>query len=245
VPTNPIPLPDVRAVTYDLWLTLLQDADPASTRDARVRALAQVLPTSYGGALQLLVEARSALHAGWERGRAQTVSEIAEGVVRSSGRELGAGIVEAVVAALEQVTTAASVALLPGAATTLTRLSQAGLELALVCDTGMSSGAHLRQVLDQLGVLEPFGVTVFSDEVGVPKPGMRPFTLALDALGVTAQQAVHVGDLRRRDVAGAVGVGMRAVRYRGAHNDAFDSGPADAPHVLDDHLDLLQLLGLG
>jgi len=89
VPTNPIPLPDVRAVTYDLWLTLLQDADPASTRDARVRALAQVLPTSYGGALQLLVEARSALHAGWERGRAQTVSEIAEGVVRSSGRELG------------------------------------------------------------------------------------------------------------------------------------------------------------
>ncbi len=244
MPTNPTPLPGVRAVTYDLWLTLLSDNDPEQTRDARARGLATTLSTSYDAALQLLVDASSALHAGWERGRAQTVDEIAEGLVRATGQEVGGELVAAVVVALEGVTTAATVALLPGAHDTLTALAAGGLELGLVCDTGMSGGGHLRHVLDELDVLDLFGVTVFSDEVGVPKPGLRPFTTALDALGVSPEQAVHVGDLRRRDVAGAVGAGMRAVRYRGARDDAFDAGPADAAHVLDDHRDLLALLGL-
>ena len=41
----------------------------------------------------------------------------------------------------------------------------------------------------------------------------------LRALGVTPAEAVHVGDLLRTDVAGAQGVGMRAVQYTGLSQD--------------------------
>lgn len=242
--TTPPPLSATRAVTYDLWLTLLEDIDLERTKDDRATALAKTLSTSYDAALQLQVEAYSALHAGWERGRTQTMNEIAEGIVRGAGQEVDATLVEQVVFAVEGATTPDAVRLLPGARQTLASLRAAGIEVGLVCDTGMSGGGHLRGLLDDLGVLELFGTTVFSDEIGVNKPGLRPFTLALDSLGVPPASAVHVGDLRRRDVAGAVGAGMRPVRYRGAHDDAFDTGPADAPWVIDRHTDLLALLGV-
>lgn len=53
---------------------------------------------------------------------------------------------------------------------------------------------------------------------------------------------MHVGDIRRRDVAGARAAGMVPVRYRGARDDPDDVSP-DAPHVLDAHAELLPLLG--
>ena len=242
--TTPPPLAGTRAVTYDLWLTLLEDVDLERTKDARASALATTLSISYDAALQLQVEAYSALHAGWERGKTQSLTEIAEGIVRGAGQTVAPDLLEKVVLAVEGVTTATAVRLLPGARETLQALRAAGVELALLCDTSMSGGGHLRRLLEELEVLELFGATVFSDETGVNKPGMRPFVMALDALGVPAAEAVHVGDLRRRDVAGAVGAGMRPVRYRGAHDDAFDTGPADAPWVIDRHGDLLALLGV-
>jgi putative hydrolase of the HAD superfamily len=83
-------------------------------------------------------------------------------------------------------------------------------------------------------------VLVFSDEAGVPKPNRRVFELALGPLGVHPERALHVGDLRRTDVAGARALGMRSVRIR-AHYD--DPGPEpDADHVADSHAALRELL---
>jgi FMN phosphatase YigB (HAD superfamily) len=60
---------------------------------------------------------------------------------------------------------------------------------------------------------------VFSDELGVCKPHPQAFHSALSELGVPARAAVHVGDLRRSDVAGARAAGMGSVRFRGQHDD--------------------------
>ena len=61
------------------------------------------------------------------------------------------------------------------------------------------------------------------------------FEHALEGLGGPEPERVaHVGDLRRTDVAGALGMGMTAVRYTGV----FDDDSADLPeghHVLSDH----------
>jgi putative hydrolase of the HAD superfamily len=59
-------------------------------------------------------------------------------------------------------------------------------------------------------------VVVFSDELGREhrKPDPAPFERALAALGVNATEAVFVGDRPEKDVAGAIAVGMRAVRVR-------------------------------
>ena len=88
--------------------------------------------------------------------------------------------------------------------------------------------------------LELLEVQVFSNEEGVPKPNPRVFHAALEALGVASADAVHVGDLRRTDVAGARGVGMGSIRIRQVHDDRSDHPEADA--VADSHRHLLEIL---
>ncbi len=232
---------DVRAVTYDLWLTLLVDEDPLAAYELRARAAAEALDVSIRDAERHLRTAYTALHACSRTGRAMTVPDIAALLVREAGADPDA--VSDLVDALESPTSDVGVRLLPGAREALETVTVAGLPLGLICDTGMSSGQHLRHLLDDLGVLEAFTVTVFSDETGVPKPGLRPFTLALAGVGVAPGDAVHIGDIRRRDVAGALGAGMSAIRYRGGRDDPDTESP-DAEHVVDTHDEALALLGL-
>lgn len=230
----------VRAVTYDLWLTLLVDDDPAATHRLRATMLAELLGLSLEEAQVHERAAHVALYEGWLSGRALSVPDLAAVVLTSAGRDQDQ--VDEVAHVLEAPTASAGVRLLPGAREAIEAVS-AVHPLGLICDTGMSSGRHLRHLLDDLGLLDAFTVTVFSDETGVPKPGRLPFATALSALGVAAQDAVHVGDIRRRDVAGALAAGMGVVRYRGGRDDLDDAHP-DAPHVVDHHAEVLPLLGL-
>ncbi len=92
-------------------------------------------------------------------------------------------------------------------------------QLGIISDTGVSSGKTLRKLLERDGLLEYFTSQVFSDEVGSSKPAARPFQAALAGMGVQPQQAVHVGDLRRTDVAGANHFGMWSIRFTGYQND--------------------------
>lgn len=235
------PLPGVRAVTYDLWLTLLEDRDPGQTARVRAEAVAGVIGGPVEAADRLLSAAQRELRSAHEQGQGRSVPELATLLLRECGHETAA--VDAVVEAMDSATSAASVRLLPGARGVIERLGAAGLPLGLVCDTGLTSGARLRVVLDDLGLLDAFAVTVFSDECGTPKPSGRPFALVLEGTGVEAAQAVHVGDKRRRDVAGARAAGMTAVRYRGCRDDPDTDAP-DADHVVDAHEDVLHLLGV-
>jgi FMN phosphatase YigB (HAD superfamily) len=76
--------------------------------------------------------------------------------------------------------------------------------------------------------------------VGVPKPHPRTFQAALEPLGVAPARALHVGDLRRTDVAGARELGMVAVRIRARHDDR--SALPEADFVVDSHAELRALL---
>ena len=71
-----------------------------------------------------------------------------------------------------------------------------------------------RAKLRALGLEAAFDAIVFSDELGREhrKPDPLPFNTALEALGVRAAGAVYVGDRPDKDVAGATGAGLRAVR---------------------------------
>jgi FMN phosphatase YigB (HAD superfamily) len=51
---------------------------------------------------------------------------------------------------------------------------------------------------------------------------------------------VHIGDLRRTDVAGARGVGMASLRIRTLHDDRSELPEADA--VVDGYDDVVSLL---
>ena len=102
--------------------------------------------------------------------------------------------------------------LLPGAAEAVRAFAEAGLRLAIVSDTGFASGAAQTEILARDGLATCFDAIVYSCDVGHPKPHPVPFRAALDALGLPPQEVLHVGDIERTDVAGALAAGMRAVR---------------------------------
>lgn len=68
-----------------------------------------------------------------------------------------------------------------------------------------------REKLAATGIDGAFGVVVVSGEVGIGKPDPRIFHLALAALGVSPEAAIHVGDSPERDVAGAWRAGIAPV----------------------------------
>jgi putative hydrolase of the HAD superfamily len=129
-----------------------------------------------------------------------------------------------------------------GARDVLKVLQEAEIGLALVCDTGLTPGRVVRSLLGGEGLLDFLEVLCFSDEIGVPKPGNEIFAKALAELGVRPPEAIHVGDLRRTDIAGARDIGMHAARFRGVHDDR--SGGAEAEMVFDRHEQILEAIGL-
>ncbi|MBN1421799.1 MAG: HAD family hydrolase [Planctomycetes bacterium] len=70
---------------------------------------------------------------------------------------------------------------------------------------------HQRDKLRAAGLDGAFEVMVFSGDLGVGKPDPRVFEAALAALGVRPGEAAMVGNSLRRDVAGAMGAGLRGI----------------------------------
>jgi HAD superfamily hydrolase (TIGR01549 family) len=241
---DPSPL---RAVTFDCWGTLLFERDSARAHALRVDAVMRV--ARHAAQTPAEDVARAALDAAWRRHwdawhahRSTGSIEMAGWVLESLELEVGArrALVPELARALSEASLESEIAALEGARETLEWLAAAGVRRALVCDTGFSPGRVVRRLLDRAGLLELLEVQAFSDEVGVPKPDARIFEHALTALRTSPAAALHVGDLRRTDIAGARSLGMRTVRIR----DHFDdpSGDADADHVADSHAQLRDLL---
>jgi FMN phosphatase YigB (HAD superfamily) len=143
----------------------------------------------------------------------------------------------------EEASHTGRVVALEGARELLAALGRSGIPCVLVCDTGLTPGRVVRVLLDRAGLLDHLSALAFSDEVGAPKPNARLYLAALAPLGVAPEHVMHVGDLRRTDVAGARELGMQTVRIRAVHDDRT-SGP-EADHVVDSHRALGALLGVG
>ena len=90
---------------------------------------------------------------------------------------------------------------------------------------------------DLVGV--PFDVVVTSDEAGFYKPDPRPYTLALEKAGVTAQEAVFVAG-SAYDLFGTAKVGLRAFW----HNRIGLHAPEGAPLPVAEMKTLAELSGL-
>ena len=142
----------------------------------------------------------------------------------------------------ELASTTSGIEAVEGAKGTLKTLREKGIRLGLVCDTGFTPGRVVRERLEECELEEYLEVLCFSDEVGVPKPGHEIFAKALAELGVRPPEALHIGDLKRTDIAGAHDIGMHAVRFRGVHNDKTDATEAET--VIDRHEQILEVIGL-
>tara|TARA_R110002072_G_scaffold193973_1_gene351174 strand:+ start:132 stop:770 length:639 start_codon:yes stop_codon:yes gene_type:complete len=97
--------------------------------------------------------------------------------------------------------------LIEGALELVDSLRQRGTRVALVSNLS----TPYVPLIKRLGLHERVDHAIYSCEVGLQKPDPAIFQLALEALGVTADQAVMVGDSLPSDVRGAVAAGMRAI----------------------------------
>lgn len=65
--------------------------------------------------------------------------------------------------------------------------------------------------IDRLGIRELFDFILVSEEAGVKKPHAAIFELALERLGVSADECVYVGDHPKNDIEGAGKAGLRTI----------------------------------
>lgn len=123
----------------------------------------------------------------------------------------------------------------PGVQECVQALRAAGCALGIVCDVGLTDSPTLRTRLEGFGLLQYFDAWSFSDETGWFKPAEQAFRPALEGLGVLPEDAAHVGDNERTDVAGAKALGMVAVQYTGLASLAAWL-PEQQPGTLADHV---------
>lgn len=233
-----------KAVTFDFWNTIAR-APSGLMSEARRRAIeraceedgveleAELLADALGGITRSYESA-------WSVGEHFHPREGAEILVRSLGLEGASG--KRVAEAFLTVARDAPVELAVDIRPTLEALQARGIRLGIVCDVGFSGGAVLRELLDREGLLTYFSGWAFSDEVGHYKPAPQTFEAALAALDAEPRDSMHVGDLRRTDIAGASSLGMRTVRYRALHDDPKSDGAIEADFVIDSHRELPPLL---
>jgi len=93
-------------------------------------------------------------------------------------------------------------------------------------------GAVLIRILERAGLRSLFDVVTFSDECGVRKPAAAIFLRTLERLGVSAADAIHVGDDPILDVEGPRDVGMGAIQVT---PDGRATAPVK-PHAVIRHL---------
>ena len=89
---------------------------------------------------------------------------------------------------------------------TLVALKERGLKLAIVSDAP-AVNAFIRMV--EMGLPDFFDAVVTFDDTGERKPSKKPFAIALQKLGMAANEVLYVGDWPERDIAGAKAAGLR------------------------------------
>jgi len=237
----------IRAVTFDLWNTLLTSSPGAV--EIRSRFWSEVVDERgleidadlLHGTLSMLPDR---FDEEWRAGRQYGPTEALADCFTAFGDRLTSEDRDALAAAFEAASYELKVAPVADAADVLSAVAATGVAVGIISDTALATGRHLRTYLDAYGILQHVTFAAFSDEVGVYKPDPAIFAAALDGLGIgDPATAAHVGDLKRTDVAGARAMGMSTVRFRGVVDDPEDGAEAD--HVIDRLADLPRVLGPG
>ncbi len=228
-----------RAVTFDFWNTLIYE-ERGHLRGRRLDAWAGILEES-GFATEreelaaVFDRVWETYLTSWHANEQFHAAQAAEHMIEDLGFKVPSDLKIQLVDAFVGAGNEAELHLCDGVTDCLTALKDAGLKLGIICDVGFTPSHILRAHLDGRGLLERFDQLSFSDEVGAYKPSPVIFQHALAGLGDPAPAEVaHVGDLRRTDVAGALGMGMTAVRYTGMFDDDSGDQP-EADHVIADH----------
>jgi HAD superfamily hydrolase (TIGR01549 family) len=204
----------IKAVTFDLWNTLIEDRDYT---DFRVKTLENALnkighTISLSSIKEIYVLAHIHVHNVWrkENYKFVTAEERLDYILDKLSIQIPKGLRAEVLMQFKQAALLDPPRLTPDALETL-RFAASKYRVGLISDSGITPGTFLRKILLGHQVLKYFDYSVFSDENGFNKPHKTMFKKMLSGLGVKPHEAVHVGDLLQTDVTGAKASGMKAI----------------------------------
>ena len=202
----------IQAVTFDFWGTLYQNREAGPIR---LELLREVL--NLDGDLQQAYDyAHQLAHRYWRtQQRSLSTARRLDAILDCLGVSVSPSVRAELVKGFEEALLQMPPAPVPAVHRLLQALQERGVRIGLISDTGITPGRVLRVVMAGDGLLPLFQHCTFSDEVGRAKPHPLPFQHTLEALDVEAPFATHIGDLPETDIAGAKGVGMRAVLFTG------------------------------
>jgi len=214
--------PQLRAIAFDLWETLITDTPELSAQQKRLRLewMERILRRhGYGGTAQQIEMAhRQSWHRCqelyWALDRDISSRTQIDHFLEALELEISE---EATLDALEEAYARAAVEVLPstvdGAAALLAEVKRRGFRVGLISNTGRTPGSALRDILDRLGLARFIDSMVFSNEHGECKPRKSIFEALRKSLDVPFDEMLFVGDNLFVDVHGAQQCGMRAVHF--------------------------------
>ena len=229
-------MPEITAVTFDLWQTLLLD-NPEMGRvrsEARLQGTLEalqgvgqyfelaVIEEAYRSGIRRCQDIRANLRDVTFNQQVEIfLNEIAPGL----GHRLPAATFNEIALVYSDSFFVHPARPHPEGVRVLQSVKDMGLRLGLISNTGMTPGVSFRRFLDEHGMLGYFEALTFSDEVGMSKPASEMFTSTLSQLDSIPTQAIHVGDHIFNDVAAAKECGMKTVWIEGFYErpDLSDS----------------------
>ena len=212
----------IRGVTFDLWQTLLMDNPELGRARMQVRLEGAIEALrgvgedfDYDRVREAYRQCYRTCHAIREQDRDVSFKEQIEILIRHIDEGLLGRLPEE---AVDRIATIYADSLFhypppphTYAASVLGLVREKGYRVGLISNTGMTPGVTFRKYMEQLGILHYFDTLVFSDEVKLAKPSTEMFHRTTEALGLPAEQVVHVGDHLFNDVHGARQAGMKTI----------------------------------
>lgn len=231
----------IRAISFDLWDTLVRDDSDEPKRAARGlrsktaerrhllwRALEADAPIDAELVARAYDVADAAFNHVWHHQHVNwTIGERLRVLLDGLGRRLPEQAFEELCLAHARMELEVPPDLVEGAAAALAGLAE-HYRLAVVSDAIVTPGWGLRELLALHGLERHFTGFAFSDEVGRSKPDRSMFEAAARQLGVAPEEMLHVGDREANDVRGPQALGMKAVLFVGARDRGHAATAADA-----------------
>ena len=211
----------IKAVTFDLWQTLLFETDGADSKRMTVRSknLSQATAKLGIGVTEeqfrrSFGEMISWLESIWDADNEVTHVDQLRYIMKVASPNsltLRQEWIEQLSSAYTSAIFDVPPYLNPDAEKTLQQLKECKKHIGLICNTGLTPGFSLRDFLAKNGVAKYFDVMLFSDEVGFRKPKPEIFQLAAQKMQIKPHEIAHVGDNLRSDIWGAKNAGFKAI----------------------------------
>ena len=213
--------PSVKAVTFDLWETLLLERNGWNLRrtNARCESLAQTLDKfNVKISVEQLASAFKKM-ASWLESVSEMENEATHlDQIRFIIKTASKGLITVKEGWIEDLSSAyvspfleVAPYLNPETRRVLRWLKDRNKLVGLICNTGLTPGFGLRRFLAKEGIAKCFDLMLFSDEVGIRKPNPEIFQMATQRLKVKPCEIVHIGDNLKSDVWGPKNAGLKAI----------------------------------